>query len=102
MISCRVQRVYVLYCTDVASTVKYRLRMGTKPDSLTTTQQPLEYNLPVTTRREKLALYLDTGQIESLRKLSEITRVPVSVYIREAIDDLLKKYAKTLKRPKAD
>lgn len=92
----------MLYCTDRSSTVKYRVPMSTKPDTLASGTQPSVYDFPVTTKREKLALYLDADQITNLRKLSEITRVPVSVYIREAIDDLLKKYAKMLKRPKAD
>jgi hypothetical protein len=76
--------------------------MSTKPDTLAPIRQPNAYDSLVTTKREKLALYLDADQIVNLRKLSEVTRVPVSVYIREAIDDLLKKYTKTLKRPKAD
>jgi hypothetical protein len=33
---------------------------------------------------------------------SETTRVPQSVYLREALDDLLKKYASTLRRAKRE
>jgi hypothetical protein len=36
--------------------------------------------------------------IKQLRALSEITRVPQSAYLREALDDLLKKYAGTLRK----
>jgi hypothetical protein len=35
-----------------------------------------------------------------LRQLSEATRVPQAAYLREALDDLLKKYAATLRRSK--
>jgi hypothetical protein len=32
--------------------------------------------------------------------LSEATRVPQAVYLREALDDLLKKYSATIKKVK--
>jgi hypothetical protein len=43
-------------------------------------------------KREMMSLYLDPGQRAALKKLAERTRVPMSVYLREAIDDLLRKY----------
>jgi hypothetical protein len=42
--------------------------------------------------------YYEPAQIEQLRRLSGSTRVPQAVYIREALDDLLKKYATTLRK----
>lgn len=39
-------------------------------------------------------LYLDLELIERLNKLSTETRVPRAVYIRDAIDLVLKKYEK--------
>jgi predicted DNA-binding protein len=38
------------------------------------------------------SLYLDPPAHQALKELSEKTRVPVAVYLREAIDDLLTKY----------
>lgn len=43
------------------------------------------------------SMYLRPEQIKKLNKLKEITRIPRAVLIREAVDDLLKKYTKTLK-----
>lgn len=42
--------------------------------------------------------YYDPGAAQRLKTLSETTRVPQSVYLREALDDLLKKYAATLRK----
>jgi hypothetical protein len=42
-------------------------------------------------------LYLDPPKKEALKRLSEATRVPMSVYLREAVDDLLVKYAKPVR-----
>ena len=50
--------------------------------------------------REKISLYLDKAQIESLRALSGITRVKMSDYIREGVDLILAKYQKELKKAK--
>ena len=50
--------------------------------------------------REKISLYLDKAQIESLRVLSGITRVKMSDYIREGVDLILAKYQKELKKAK--
>lgn len=43
-------------------------------------------------RRIMVPTYLDPPQVEALKRLSATTRVPVAVYVREAIDDLLAKY----------
>jgi hypothetical protein len=45
-------------------------------------------------------LYLDPEKHEQLRRLSELTRIPQAAYLREAVDDLLKKYAATLRKSK--
>ena len=44
--------------------------------------------------------YYDPAAVQRLKALSEATRVPQSVYLREALDDLLKKYAVTLRKVK--
>lgn len=48
----------------------------------------------MTSPRKKLSttVYLDPAQVEQLAALSQRTRVPQSVYIREAIDALLERY----------
>lgn len=43
-------------------------------------------------KRVLTSLYLDPPAHQSLKQLSESTRVPVAVYLREAVSDLLKKY----------
>lgn len=43
-------------------------------------------------KRVLTSLYLDPPVHEALKRLSADTRVPIAVYLREAIDDLLKKY----------
>ena len=48
-------------------------------------------------RKTLRTIYLDVEQIERLSKLSEKTRVPKAVYIREALDLLLDKYENELK-----
>ena len=42
-------------------------------------------------------IYINGEQLEALKKLSEKTKVPQSVYVREALDMLLEKYAEQLK-----
>jgi predicted DNA-binding protein len=37
-------------------------------------------------------LYLDPEKHERLHRLSKTTRVPMAVYLREAVEDLLDKY----------
>lgn len=48
--------------------------------------------------RVMLSLYLDPAQHEAVKKLSEKTRVPSAVYLREGVDLVLAKYSKDLKR----
>ena len=43
-------------------------------------------------------IYLDLNQAEKVKRLSEKTRVPQAVYIREGLDLLLQKYGKQLRR----
>jgi predicted DNA-binding protein len=42
--------------------------------------------------------YFAPEAVRELKKLSELTRVPQAAYLREALDDLLKKYASTLRK----
>ena len=46
----------------------------------------------------KLMGYYSAEAVEQLKKLSDITRVPQAAYLREALDDLLKKYPSTLRK----
>jgi hypothetical protein len=43
-------------------------------------------------KRVFTGVYFDRAQHDALRHLSNTTRVPLAVYLREAVDDLLKKY----------
>jgi predicted DNA-binding protein len=45
--------------------------------------------------------YYDPDAVQRLKALSETTRIPQAAYLREALDDLLKKYATAKKRAKA-
>ncbi len=38
------------------------------------------------------SIYLDIAQVERIKRLSEITKVPQAVYVREGLDLLLSKY----------
>jgi predicted DNA-binding protein len=42
-------------------------------------------------------IYIKGEQVEALKRLSEKTKVPQSVYVREALDMLLEKYSEQLK-----
>jgi len=42
-------------------------------------------------------IYINDQQMEALKRLSEKTKVPQSVYVREALDMLLEKYSEQLK-----
>lgn len=42
--------------------------------------------------------YFSPETAKQLKRLSDITRVPQAAYLREALDDLLKKYAATLRK----
>ena len=47
------------------------------------------------------SVYLDSEQVERLKNLSTITRVPQAVYIREGLDLVMDKYEKKIKKSKA-
>jgi predicted DNA-binding protein len=47
------------------------------------------------------SVYLDSDQVERLKNLSTITRVPQAVYIREGLDLVMDKYEKKTKKGKA-
>jgi hypothetical protein len=49
--------------------------------------------------RTQLLGYYDPSAVKQLRLLSKLTRVPQSAYLREALDDLLRKYS-VLRRAK--
>ena len=42
--------------------------------------------------------YYSPEAVRRLRALSEATRVPQAAYLREALDDLLRKYASALRK----
>ena len=44
------------------------------------------------------SVYLDVDQVERLKKLSEKTRVPQAVYIREGLDLVMSKHEKKRKK----
>ena len=46
----------------------------------------------MTTRRKKVALYLDLDQVKNLRKISKRTKIPASVIIREGVSMAIRKY----------
>lgn len=52
-------------------------------------------------KRVLTSMYLDPPVAQALRALSERTRIPQAVYLREALDDLLKKYEARPTRTKA-
>jgi predicted DNA-binding protein len=48
------------------------------------------------------SIYLDIVQVEKIKRLSERTKVPQAVYVREGLDLLLRKYeAQSDKDPRA-
>ena len=49
-------------------------------------------------KQSQMAGYYPPEDVRQLRALSETTRVPQSAYLREALQDLLKKYAPTLRK----
>jgi predicted DNA-binding protein len=46
----------------------------------------------------QITSYYEPETADQLKALSRATRVPQAVYLREALDDLLKKYAATLRK----
>ena len=51
-------------------------------------------------KKVQIAAYLSAEQAGILKRLCDITRVPLQTYMGEAVDDLLKKYATTLRKGK--
>lgn len=51
-------------------------------------------------KQGQITSYFEPEAIKQLKALSAATRVPQSVYLREALDDLLKKYASTIRKAK--
>jgi hypothetical protein len=45
----------------------------------------------------KIVSYYPPDQVAALTKLSDATRVPKAEYLREALDDLLKKYLSSVR-----
>jgi len=50
----------------------------------------------------RFTTHLEKKQVEDLKALSAATRINVAVYVREAIDILLAKYQKELKKTKKE
>ncbi len=48
--------------------------------------------------QSQITSYYNIDMVRQLKRLSEITGVPMATYLREAVDDLLKKYAATLQK----
>jgi hypothetical protein len=59
----------------------------------------INYSKGVFLAQTKVArtIYIKGEQVEALKRLSEKTKVPQSVYVREALDMLLEKYSEQLK-----
>jgi len=51
----------------------------------------------LTQRKVARTIYIKDEQLEALKRLSEKTKVPQSVYVREALDMLLEKYSEQLR-----
>jgi Ribbon-helix-helix domain len=71
------------------------LRFAATRCSMSTRILHVCHAMPQNKNREKrvfTGVYFDRGQHDALRQLSNRTRVPLAVYLREAVDDLLKKY----------
>ena len=48
----------------------------------------------------KLASYYPPDLVSDLKRLSDATRIPQAAYLREALEDLLKKHAGALRKAK--
>jgi butyrate kinase len=46
----------------------------------------------------RVVSYYSPESVDELKRLAEVTRVQQSVYLREALDDLLQKYAANLRK----
>jgi predicted DNA-binding protein len=53
--------------------------------------------ISLTQKKIARTIYIKDEQLEALKRLSEKTKVPQSVYVREALDMLLEKYSEQLK-----
>jgi len=51
----------------------------------------------LTQKKVARTIYIKDQQLEALKRLSEKTKVPQSVYVREALDMLLEKYSEQLR-----
>jgi len=51
----------------------------------------------LTQKKVARTIYIKDEQLEALKRLSEKTKVPQSVYVREALDMLLEKYSEQLR-----
>ena len=51
-------------------------------------------------KRVFTGVYFDRPQHDALRQLSAETRVPLAEYLREAVNDLLKKYGVKVPKPR--
>lgn len=51
-------------------------------------------------KQAQVTSYYDPDAVQRLKALSETTRIPQAAYLREALDDLLQKYAAAKKRGK--
>ena len=51
----------------------------------------------MTQKKVARTIYIKDQQLEALKRLSEKTKVPQSVYVREALDMLLEKYSEQLR-----
>ena len=51
----------------------------------------------MTQKKVARTIYIKDEQLEALKRLSKKTKVPQSVYVREALDMLLEKYSEQLK-----
>jgi predicted DNA-binding protein len=49
-------------------------------------------------KQAQVTSYYDPDAVQRLKTLSEATRVPQAAYLREALDDLLKKYVSALRK----
>lgn len=56
------------------------------------------YPTKLTTYNRPTLAYLTQAQADALNKLVKATRVPKTVYMREAVDDLLKKHERRNRR----
>jgi predicted DNA-binding protein len=57
----------------------------------------IEERMSLTQKKVARTIYIKDEQMEALKRLSEKTKVPQSVYVREALDMVLEKYSEQLK-----